>query len=83
MKPGLERLDVTTEELEALLESVREPLGEGGYQKTESGDPPWDTLIPLAPACQNVRRRAAGLQTPGDSPGRTTRSKIGWIASMF
>ena len=33
-KVGLvERLDVTTEELEALLESVREPLGEVGYQK--------------------------------------------------
>jgi hypothetical protein len=44
---------------------------------------PWDTLIPFAPACQNVRRRAAGLQTRGDFPGRTTRSKIGWIASMF
>jgi len=29
----VERLDVTTEELEALLESVREPLGEAGYQK--------------------------------------------------
>ncbi len=33
MKPDPERLEVTTEELEALLESVREPLGEVGYQK--------------------------------------------------
>jgi hypothetical protein len=36
MKPGAERLDVTTEELEALLESVREPLGEVGYQKLKA-----------------------------------------------
>ena len=36
MKPGAERLDVTTEELEALLESVREPLGEAGYQKLKA-----------------------------------------------
>ena len=32
MKPGVERLEVTTEELEALLEGVREALGEAGYQ---------------------------------------------------
>ena len=36
MKPGVERLEVTTEELEALLESVREPLGEVGYQKLKA-----------------------------------------------
>ena len=30
MKPGVERLDVTTAELEALLGGVREPLGEAG-----------------------------------------------------
>lgn len=36
MKPGVERLDVTTEELEALLEGVREPLGEAGYQKLKA-----------------------------------------------
>ena len=29
----MERLDVTTEELQALVEGVREPLGEAGYQK--------------------------------------------------
>jgi transposase len=34
MKP--ERLDVTSEELEALLEGVREPLGEVGYQKLQA-----------------------------------------------
>ena len=36
MKPGVERLEVTTEELEALLEGVREPLGEAGYQKLKA-----------------------------------------------
>ena len=32
----MERLDVTIEELEALLESVREPLGEAGYRKLKA-----------------------------------------------
>ncbi len=35
MKPG-ERLDVTSEELEALLEGVRAPLGEASYQKLQA-----------------------------------------------
>ena len=34
MKP--ERLDVTSEELEALLEGVRAPLGEVSYQKLQA-----------------------------------------------
>jgi len=34
MKP--ERLDVTSEELEALLEGVRGPLGEVSYQKLQA-----------------------------------------------
>jgi len=34
MKP--ERLDVTSEELEALLEGVRAPLGEASYQKLQA-----------------------------------------------
>ena len=34
MKP--ERLDVTSEELEALLEGVRAPLGEAGYRKLQA-----------------------------------------------
>jgi transposase len=36
VKPATERLDVTSEELEALLEGVREPLGEAGYQKLQA-----------------------------------------------
>ncbi len=36
MKPSVERLDVTTAELEALLGGVREPLGEAGYQKLKA-----------------------------------------------
>ena len=36
MKPDPERLEVTPEELEALLEGVREPLGEVGYQKLKA-----------------------------------------------
>jgi hypothetical protein len=33
MKAGAERLDVTSEELAALVEGVRATLGEAGYQK--------------------------------------------------
>ncbi len=36
MKPAMERLDVTTDELDALLEGVREPLGEAGYQRLKA-----------------------------------------------
>jgi transposase len=36
MKPSSEHLDVSTEELEALLEGVREALGETGYQKLKA-----------------------------------------------
>jgi transposase len=36
MKPGTERLDVTSEELAALVEGVREALGEAGYQKLQA-----------------------------------------------
>jgi transposase len=36
MKAGAERLDVTSEELAALVEGVREALGETGYQKLQA-----------------------------------------------
>jgi transposase len=36
MKAGTERLDVTSEELAALVEGVREALGETGYQKLQA-----------------------------------------------
>jgi transposase len=36
MKAGAERLDVTSEELEALLEGARTALGEPGYQKLQA-----------------------------------------------
>ena len=36
MKAGTERLDVTSEELAALVEGVREALGEAGYQKLQA-----------------------------------------------
>ena len=36
MKPATERLDVTSEELEALLDGAREALGEAGYQKLQA-----------------------------------------------
>jgi hypothetical protein len=36
MKAGEERLDVTSEELAALVEGVRETLGEAGYQKLQA-----------------------------------------------
>ena len=36
MRPADAPLDVTAEELEALLEGVREALGEAGYQKLQA-----------------------------------------------
>lgn len=36
MQPATLPLEVTAEELEALLESVREGLGEAGYQKLKA-----------------------------------------------
>jgi transposase len=36
MKPATERLDVTSEELAALVEGVREALGETGYEKLQA-----------------------------------------------
>src|SRR5580658_10925778 len=36
MKAATERLDVTSEELAALVEAVREALGETGYQKLQA-----------------------------------------------
>src|SRR5438552_9347674 len=36
MQPKVPPLDVTAEELEALIEGVREPLGEAGYQKLKA-----------------------------------------------
>ena len=36
MQPRIERIDVSTEELEALLEQARPALGEDGYQKLQA-----------------------------------------------
>ena len=36
MKPNAERLDVSTEELEALVEKARPALDEAGYQKLKA-----------------------------------------------
>src|SRR6516225_8577759 len=36
MKPGIERLDATPEELEALVEQARQVLDEAGYQKLKA-----------------------------------------------
>src|SRR5262249_30574907 len=36
MKPGIERLDATPEELEALVEQARPVLDEAGYQKLKA-----------------------------------------------
>ena len=36
MKAGAERLDVSSEELEALVEGARTALGETGYQKLQA-----------------------------------------------
>ena len=36
MQPGIERIDVSTEELEGLLEQARPALSEDGYQKLKA-----------------------------------------------
>jgi hypothetical protein len=38
MKIKSERLDVTSEELEAIIEGVRVPLGEVSYQKLQAAN---------------------------------------------
>lgn len=53
MKPGVERLDVTTQELEALLEGVREPLGEVGYQKLKAAI----RTLAMSPSCWRIGKR--------------------------
>jgi len=41
MQPATLPFEVTAEELEALLESVREGLGEAGYQKLKAAIRTW------------------------------------------
>jgi len=59
MKPSVERLEVTTEELEALLEGVREPLGEAGYQKLKAA---LRTLAYVTELLENREATLAALQ---------------------
>jgi transposase len=57
VKSGVERLNVTTEELEPLLEGVREPLGEAAYQKLKAA------LRTLAYVTELLENREATLAT--------------------
>ena len=57
MQPAVPPLDVTTEELEALLEGVREALGEAGYQKLKAA------IRTLSYVTQLLENREATLQT--------------------
>src|SRR5271157_1639384 len=57
MQPAAPPLDVTPEELEALLEGVREALGEAGYQKLKAA------IRTLSYVTQLLRNREATLQT--------------------
>ena len=53
----MERLDVTTEELQALLEGVRKPLGEAGYQKLTAA------IRTLGHVTELLENREATLET--------------------
>ena len=57
MQPAAPPLDVTPEELEALLEGVREALGEAGYQKLKAA------IRTLSYVTQLLENREATLQT--------------------
>src|ERR1039458_3222339 len=57
MQPAVPPLDVTPEELEALLEGVREALGEAGYQKLKAA------IRTLSYVTQLLENREATLQT--------------------
>jgi len=57
MKPAAPPLDVTAEELEALLEGVREALGEAGYQKLQAA------IRTLSYVTQLLENREATLET--------------------
>ena len=57
MQPAVPPLDVTTEELEALLEGVREALGEAGYQKLKAA------IRTLSYVTQLLENREGTLQT--------------------
>ena len=57
MPPATPPLDVTTEELEALLEGVREALGEAGYHKLKAA------IRTLSYVTQLLENREATLQT--------------------
>lgn len=50
----MERLNVTTEELEALLEGVREPLGEAGYQKLKAAIRTLGSMTELLEAARRI-----------------------------
>src|SRR5271166_6607765 len=57
MQPAAPPLDVTPEELEALLEGVREALGEAGYQKLKAA------IRTLSYVTQLLENREATLET--------------------
>jgi len=57
MRPADPPLDVTAEELEALLEGVREALGEAGYQKLKAA------IRTLGYVTQLLENREASLQS--------------------
>src|ERR1019366_9228847 len=57
MQPAAPPLDVTPEELEALLEGVREALGEAGYQKLKAA------IRTLSYVTELLENREATLQT--------------------
>jgi transposase len=57
MKPAIEPIDVSTEELETLLEGAREALGEAGYQKLKAA------IHTLGYVTELLENREATLQT--------------------
>ncbi len=69
MEPAASPLDVSAEELEALLEGVREALGEAGYQKLKAA------IRTLSYVTELLENREATLETLRNCCARRVRRR--------
>jgi hypothetical protein len=74
MRPTDAPLDVTAEELEALLEGVREALGEAGYQKLQAAMP--KRIAERTGSTFHIRRCIKGTDARSASAAKCTRCTI-------
>ena|SRR5271157_41901 len=74
MQPAAPPLDVTSEELEALLEGVREALGEAGYQKLKAAIRTLSYVTQLLDVRRAVAQPASATGEVGDHRGSLSGS---------